>query len=438
MSVSVETIRRQRERAIGSLVTQFAPPLDLPFRFMLVAVLGCAVVAGVSLWATPLLVGSFNSPGLLIFVHLNTLGVLAATIFGASYQLGPVVLQSPLLSTRLARLSWWLYVPGLLALLGGFATGMAALLASGASLLLLAVGLYVATLVGALARAPVRDVVFWHLAAALVSLTLAAALGVVLAANKHTGLLGGTTFPALAAHAVLMLGGWITPMITGVAYRLIAMFTLTEDRLRADWAVTEFALTVGGAWLLAASFLASLPGPVRLVGAGAVLAGLLVFDAQALRLYYLRRRRSFDIHVPYALTGMGFGTLAAALLVAGVAGDRPLTDPLWTAVGWLAIMGWAETVVQGFLYKIGPFLTWLHRYARRAGQQPVPKLEDLFDRRTALVGWVGWTCGVAWGTGAALGQAPALAHAAGVALAIGAGAFVLNAVRVGRHWREPC
>ena len=47
----------------------------------------------------------------------------------------------------------------------------------------------------------------------------------------------------------------------------------------------------------------------------------------------------------------------------------------------------AETPIQGFLYKIGTFLAWLHRYAPVAGRQPVPGLEDLYDRRIAVTGW---------------------------------------------------
>ena len=29
---------------------------------------------------------------------------------------------------------------------------------------------------------------------------------------------------------------WVAPLLMGVAYRLVGMFTLTEDRLHASWA----------------------------------------------------------------------------------------------------------------------------------------------------------------------------------------------------------
>ncbi|MBX5491396.1 MAG: hypothetical protein IRZ14_09565 [Chloroflexi bacterium] len=427
--------RPPRPRAARGLATEHAPPLDLPLRFLLVALGGFAVLGVTAPWHLPLLLGSFYDPHLLTFVHVNTLGIIAATVFGASYQLVPVVLQTALPSARVARLSWWLYLPGVLALLAGLSGGLPALLGLGGSLLAVAILLYAGVLLGAFWRAAERDVIFWHLAVALAGLVLAAGLGTLLAHSKYRGLLGASTLPVLATHAVLMVAGWVTPLITGVAYRLVGMFTLSEDQLRPGWAGAELALTAGGAWLLAASLLGRLGSPANLIGAGALCAGQLLFGLQLLRLYRLRRRRSFDVHIPFALAACTAGLLASGLVVVGLATARPPADPVWMTAGWLAIVGWAETAIQGFLYKIGPFLTWLHRYAPLAGRQPVPRLEDLYGRRTALLGWACWVSGVALGALAALTQVSPLASMAGGLLSVGLAAFLVNAVRTGAHWR---
>ena len=122
-------------------------------------------------------------------------------------------------------------------------------------------------------------------------------------------------------------------------------------------------------------------------------------------------------------------------MLVGLVTGRTASDPIWVGAGWLAIAGWAETAIQGFLYKIGTFLTWLHRYAPLAGRQPVPRLEDLYDRATAMFGWAAWTIGVALGAAAALTHLDLLAHLASAGQSMGAGLFLLNAVRVGAHWR---
>ncbi len=395
-----------------------------------------ALMAVVYPWHTPLLLGSFYNPHLTTFVHVNTLGFIAATIFGASYQLLPVVLQEGLASVRLARLSWWLYLPGLLAFVFGISGGGTLFLGLGGSLLFGAVALYVTVAGGTLLRARERDVVFWHIAGAVASLALAASLGLLLALSKANAFLGGWTLPILAAHATLMLGGWVTPMLAGVAFRLIGMFTLSEDRLRPSWAWAELPLMLLGSWTLAASLLFGLGSLPALVGAVALGAGLVLFGLQVVHLYRVRRRRTFDVHVPFVLTSLAFGLAAACLVVVGIAGNRPASDPLWVAVGWMAIAGWAETAIQGFLYKIGTFLTWLHRYAPLVGRQRVPRLEDLYGRRTALLGWLAWTVGVALGASAALTQQEGLAMASAAGLSAGAAAFLVNGVRVGAHWRR--
>ena len=418
----------------GGLATQYAPPLDLPFRFMATALGWLGVLAVVYPWHTPLLLGSFYDPHLLTFVHVNTLGVIAATDF----------------RRQLPDAAGGTGSPDCLCAPGAFVLVVVSAVAAAVP------GRPVAGLARATGarrhapvrrrrpvrrhrsghpfRAPYRDVVFWHLLTSVIGLALAASLGLLLALSKHVGFLGALTLPILAAHATLMLGAWVAPLLMGVAYRLVGMFTLTEDRLHASWAWAGLACTAGGACLLATGVLA-FDRRIELVGALGLLAGVSLFAAQLLHLYQVRRRHQFDVHIPFVLAAAAFGVSAVALLLLGLLAGRTASDPIWVGAGWLAIAGWAETAIQGFLYKIGTFLTWLHRYAPLAGRQPVPRLEDLYDRATAMCGWAAWTIGVALGAAAALTQLDLLAHLASAGLSMGAGLFLLNAVRVGAHWR---
>jgi hypothetical protein len=212
------------------------------------------------------------------------------------------------------------------------------------------------------------------------------------------------------------------------------MFTLTEDRLRPDLAWLGLAAGGAGAWLMAMGLL----GGQRLIaaaGAAGVLLGLLAFTAQLVRVYAIRRRRTFDVHIPFAVTGAAFGLSAAALLLYGLLSGAAPGAPEFVAAGWLAIAGWAQTPIQGFLYKIGTFLTWLNRYAPVAGLAPVPKLEDMYNRQQAIAGWLAWTIGVSLGALAALVGQPEVATLGGVSLSLGVLLFLINAFRVGAHWR---
>lgn len=412
------------------LATSDAPPLDLPFRFFGTVLAAFAVLALLSPWDTVWALGRYDDPRLIAFVHINVLGVIAATILGASYQLLPVVLQVPLASFRFGRLTWWLFVPGVVALALGLSQEWTLLLSVGGTLLAAAIWIFVGITARTLVRSSHRDVVVWHIVVGVAGLAVGTAVGLLLALSQPGGPLGSLGFRTVAAHVTLMLGGWVTPMLMGVAYRLVGMFTLNEDRLHVPMAWTELALTAGGTWLLVTALLFGLGRGTASVGAFALCIGMGLFAAQLVRLYRTRRRRTFDIHLPFLVTATVYGLLASGLVLWGVATSRPAVDAVWRAAGWLAIAGWAESAIQGFLYKIGAFLVWLHRYAPLAGRQRVPRLGDLYGLRMAIVGWAAWSTGVAAETIAILSGVTLLAHLAAAALSLGLVALLVNVARM--------
>lgn len=410
-----------------------APALDLPARFMVLGMVGLALAAIVAPWAWPLLGGNFYAPHLLAFTHLNTIGVIAAVVVGASYQLVPVVLQIPLSSVRLGRVSFWLLLPGLLLFLPGLFTTWRPGLAIGSSLVFAGLLVYLAVMLQTLRQAPRLDVVGWHIALSLVGLGGGVVLGLLLALNKGVGFLGTLTLPLLAGHATLMIGGWVAVLLGGVAYRLAGMFTLSEDRLWTRVAWVELALSCAGAWSLALALALSAPRPVLVASAMLLVGGQALFGIQLVHLYRVRRRRGFDVHIPFALVAVASGVGAAVLLAASLVAGVGATSRLWTLVVWLALAGLLETAIQGFFYKIATFLVWLHRYAPRAGRQKVPRLEELYDQRLAKAGWALWTGALVLSIPAVLTGREDLGMLAGMAATAGLAAFLTNVTKIATH-----
>lgn len=419
----------------GGLSSKHGPALDLPGRFMALAMLMLAAVALLSPWAYRWLIDGFYAPRLLAFVHLNTLGVIAAVLMGASYQLVPVVLQTPIASVRFGRLSFWLYLTGIVLFLPGLLEHWRPGLAAGAALVFSALLIYLGIVALTLRRAHLSDVVSWHIAVSLTGLAGGIGAGLILALSKGTGFLESATFRVLAAHATLMLAGWVIIMLNGVAYRLVGMFTLSEDHLwhRVAWA--ELACSAAGAWLLAGGLLVEAPRWLLIVGSLGIVSGQALFGTQLIHLYRVRRRRGFDIHIQFALAAIASGLLGASLLAGGLVTGRSIDSPVWVAVGWLAISGVAITAIQGFFYKIATFLIWLRRYAPSAGRGRVPRLEDLYDRRIAKAGWALWIVGLASSLVAILISNHSLATAAGVVALAGLGCFLVNVARIAAHLR---
>ncbi len=412
-----------------------APGLDLPARFMALGMLCLLVAALLFPFALPSLANGYGAPEVLAFVHLNTLGVVAAVIVGASYQLVPVVLQTPLVSPRLGRLSFWVHLTGLSLFVPGLRLSWLPGIGLGASLLFIGLLLYVSLIARTLRRAPQHDVVSWHIVVALVGLSGGVLFGFLLALNEGTGFLGALTGRLLAAHITLMFAGWIAVMLTGVAYRLVGMFTLAEDRIWTRVAWAELALTASGAWGLALALVFGAGRSGLIPGALALLAGQVLFAVQLTHMYRVRRRRGSDVHIPFALVAAGSGLGATALVAFGLGTGVSVGSTLWIAVVWLALMGMAETAIQGFLYKIATFLVWLHRYAPLAGRQRVPRLEDLFSRRLASAGWVCWTAGLALALAGILAGSRFVCLLAGLADGAGLSLFLLNMARIALNWR---
>jgi hypothetical protein len=418
---------------VNGLNSANAPSLDLPARFMALSVIALAAVGLTAPWALPLMRGPFSDFQLLAFVHLTTLGFVGAMIIGASYQLVPVALQVPLSSARFGRISFWFYLVGLGFFLIGLTTEWLPALGIGGSLLEVAFLLYILVVGTTWFRAPERDVVAWHILFGLAGAGIGMTLGFSLALNKSNGMLGSRLLEVLAAHISLMLGGWVLTTFTGVAYRLIGMFTLSERHFRPELAWAELVLTAGGSWALAIRFALDLPSAVGQLGAASLLAGLGCFMAQIVRLYQRRMRRGFDVHIPYAVLAAALAIAASVLLLIGLIRHETPNASIWFAIVWLALFGAAGTAIQGFFYKIATFLVWLKRYAPVAGKERVPRLEELYSRHLAMAGWSLWASATIGGAALLIGDWTGL-RLIGLLLLLGIACFLINVVSIARHW----
>lgn len=408
--------------------------LDLPARFI---ALGCACFL-ISAMLMPWAVGSFDDgfyrSEFLAFVHLNTVGIVAAVLMGASYQLMPVVLQSPLIGIGLARVSFWLHLIGVLLFVGGLWQAWRPGIAIGAASLFTGLLIYVGVIGITVWSAAQRSIVAWHVTAGMFGLLGGVSLGFLLALNKGAGFLGGYTLQLIATHALLMIGGWVLIMFNGVAYQLVGMFTLAEDQMRPRLNKTTLITSIVGVWTLALGFATGIGHNIPLVGATIFLAGQVLFGAQMLLLYHYRRRRAIDVHMPFAVVAIACALLAILLLVIGIAADVSVSERYWIIASWLGIVGFAVTATQGFLYKISTFLVWLYRYAPLAGRTRVPRLEELYGDRLARAGWLLWSAGLALTVVLSLAGSTQLARLAGLSMAVGIALFLTNMARIASHW----
>ncbi|HEY0720314.1 MAG TPA: hypothetical protein VGE50_03575 [Gammaproteobacteria bacterium] len=343
------------------------PPLAVPLRYLLTAPLFAAAAGVVVVFAPEALLSRWT-PATLAVTHLLTLGFLAMTMFGALQQLLPVLTGSrlphaPLLS---ALVHIGLTV-GTITLVLGMGTNHAVMLEVGTLLLLITVDIFAVVVGIALLRARSAHATVGAMGGALCALLITILLGSGLL--RHFEWQVPFIHPLTDLHVMWGLAGWVVTLLIGVAWQVVPMFQLTPDYPRLLRRFLVPLLLAGLAlWsVVRLAFATDIPFVL-------VILALLVFAATTLWLQ-LRRRRLPDVTLSFWRVAMVM--LSGAVLAILLPGEHALL------FGVLFILGFAMSAVNGMLYKIVPFLIWLHLNNRlqQSGQWQgrVPNMKQIIS-----------------------------------------------------------
>ncbi|MBI3372223.1 MAG: hypothetical protein HY017_10770 [Betaproteobacteria bacterium] len=402
-----------------------APPYWVPMRFFITAPL-FAVLAGLALvvYGSDALAQRWD-PVTIAMAHLLAIGFLAMTMFGALLQLVCVLLAvRPPWLALVAAIGHGTLSAGTLALAAGLAFGVPWLMHVAQALLASGVAVFIASVAVALARSDARTPTLRGIALALIALAFTAAIGMVLAQALSQGLeVPLIKFTGL--HAGWGIAGWTFALVASVAYQVVPLFQFTPPFpawMQRALVPGVFATLLG--WTIAGSVDA--PFAAYVAGACEVFAALalIVFAATTFGLQRRRRRRAPDATLEF--WALGTASLAASSLAFLCAQVWPewrehAAYPL--LLGTLMLAGFGMSVVCGMLYKIAPFLTWLHLQRTapgRAASRTRGVVPDKTARRHARVH------GVAVGVLVAAIAVPALARPAGILFAVSAVLLAAN------------
>lgn len=401
--------------------------------------LGLAALVALAAWAAlhpELLALPTRAPTVLAFAHLAVLGWMAPFVFGAAYQLIPVVAEAPLLSSRTAWLHFALHLvalPWLVAALArsdfGAVATWGAVLAAGTLLGVINLGLTA----DRRSRWTPENV---GLVLALCWLALTVALGVVLGLVRDGRVTGLELDRLRLLHLTCGLVGFFLGTLFAVSFKLVPMFLLGRPggRLR-QWAV--LALLNGGLLLLGPAILEDVPWLLR-AGALCLLAATAGFIDETI-VMYARRLRAPDWPLRTYFVGVALLAPAAVVGTAALVGweTRWLPPHGGPALFALVTLGVLTPCILGMAGKIVPFLAWQWRYAAHIGRARVPLVSELFHPALLrlqflitvpagllLVAGVWWT-------------APALLRVAAAGLLLATLAFLLNLAGLLPHLLRP-
>lgn len=363
-------------------------PLLVPLPFLLTGI-GAAALFGVLLfWVAPDALVSAQEPHVLAAVHIATLGWLTMTVMGASLQLAPVILVTPLWAVRSLYALFPVFAGGVAVLVSGFWWMRPWLVVVGGTLVAAAVALYVVVLGLTLAHATTKPLTARYLMAALLYLCLVIGLGITAALNLRFGFLGAGLSRLLLAHITVGVVGWLTMTVIGVSYQLVRMFALAHGHSDRLGRVIFVALNVGLVALALAFAIAW--WPLALLGGATLIGAAWLFAADYARMLRARRRKPLDITQRHGIAAVAYLALVIPLgvIIALLSWGRAAPSPgTLAALGLLALVGWFGQNTVGYLYKIVPFLVWNQRYGPLAGKRPVPLMRDLLRPSWAEATW---------------------------------------------------
>ncbi len=364
----------------GMMTGRRGIPLAIPLPFLLTGACAAALFGLLLPWIAPEAIQSPGFPHVLALVHIATLGWLTMTIMGASLQLTPVIVVSPLRATRLIGLQYPGYLSGVILLLSGFWWMNPWLMAVGGSVIVLAVVNYVVVLGATLAHSTARPLTVRFLIASLIYLCIVVSLGLTAALDFQFGFLGTAFDQLLLTHLTLGILGWLSSILIGVSYTLARMFALAHGHADRLGRFIFVLLNVGIVGMVL-GFIFSWFFLILVAGATLVAtAWLFVYDF--INILRARYRKVLDVTQYHSIVAVAYFSLIVPFgILAAIFGWRQ--PAVLVALGLAALVGWLGQSIIGYLYKIVPFLIWHTRYGSLVGRQHVPLMRDLVHERWA-------------------------------------------------------
>ncbi len=310
------------------------------------------------------------------WAHWFLLGFVMMVIFGAMAQLVPVIVEVGHFAVDLYYVIWPSLLLGVLGMVAGF-WFEPWLLPYGGLLVLIAMAVFLFETFLTLKKAQnitlTVKTAYWANIFLLVGIlsgffmTFAIANGFDINLTKW-----------LKAHAMLVLGGYVTLTIIGISMVLLPMFGLAHgfDDKPVDRA---FKVMIIGVVLYVLSALIGFDF-------GAIIAWFIIFYAlgnyfyQVYLIYKVRARKTEDIWSKSMFAG--FFSLALAFIF-GFFNLFIESEQLLLAVAWFVIVGFFGFLITGHLYKIIPFLVWFERFSPLVGKKRVPMLHEMVPVREA-------------------------------------------------------
>ncbi len=332
-----------------------------------------------------LLEAYFNTK-ILAITHMAVLGWASMIVFGALYQLIPVVFETSLYSEKLAKFTFWMFGFSILFLTYAFWIGAFSDLLIYASLLTFsALLLFVVNVILSYKNSRKKNIASKFVITAIFWLGATEFVGTLIALNFKYNFLTEIHLHYLKIHAAIGLIGWFLLLIIGVGSTLIPMFLvshqLNEKKLKNAYILINIGLLgLSLNWFLL-NYTVITPLFWLAIAIGVLFFFSFVFDA-----YKKRIRKKLDIgmkHTMISILSVFLPIIISLIVMMGFGMEETLLIRVTTLYGFTVIFGFITTLILGQTYKTLPFVIWLDKYKGLVGKTKTPLPRELYSEKIA-------------------------------------------------------
>lgn len=327
----------------------------------------------------------FFNPELLSITHLLVLGWITMIIFGALYQLLPVIMEVKLYSEPFAIASFIMLGMGTILLAFAFwIFSFGAILFVGATFVVLAVVLFVANVLFTAHSSTKKIIERTFIVTSAIWLLFTVLAGLTLAINQVYPFLKASQIELLKLHAHAGIVGWFMQLIIGVSSKLLPMFMVSHNVNTKKLTIAYYAINLGLIAGLVSLFFQIKFGVI--LSAIIIVPGIFSYLSFIYEAYTKRVKKQLDIGMKQ--TAFSFLILVVPFflifsLLFNFKFLQNLTLPLSVAYGSAIIIGFISSLVMGQTYKTLPFIVWLKVYRGRIGKLVLPLPKDLYSEKVA-------------------------------------------------------
>ena len=370
---------------MNGISTERAPSANVVVPHFLTGAIVFLILSILILSSTDIFFGHFYHPKLLAITHLTALGWVTMIIFGALYQLIPVVFETSLYSEKIARINLPIFLLGILGMAYAFwSSSFTSWLPWASALTALALILFAINVLLSVRTAAKKNYSARFIVSAVVWLLFTAILGLLMALNHRYSILDEGNFTYLKIHAHFGIVGWFLQLIMGVGSVLLPMFLVSHDLDERKLKAAYLFVNIGLLGLTIDWFFKTAGSP-RPLFAGLIILGVLAFITYIIDAYK-NKLRKLDIGMKLTSVALiaiivpivlGFLISLKYYLGAGI----PLG--LTTLYGFTVFFAFITPLILGQTYKTLPFIIWLHHYQHLVGKKKIPMPANLYSNNIA-------------------------------------------------------